>query len=165
MPVRVKQSGDSRAFTLWEIIIALGLVTAAMGVGMTLLISAHKRFRVATDAANARSRLSLAADRMLADIRGSSGAEEIGGALVLTRPDGKVTWSASEGTLVRECDGDKDAYDVELAGMRVVAQSRAPGLPFVEVAFELVTFSKRRAPGSPAPVLYVAASPRLGDTP
>jgi Tfp pilus assembly protein PilV len=165
MHVRVKLSGDNRAFTLFEILIAMGLLTAAMGVGMTMLISAHKRFRVATDAVNARSRLALAADRMLADIRGSSGAEESGGALVLTTSGGKVTWSANEGTLVRECDGDKDTYAVELAGMRVVAQSRAPGRPFVEVAFELVTLTKRRAPGSPAPVLYVAASPRLGGTP
>ena len=124
-------------------------------------MSGHQRCRRATDAAHARVRLSLAADRMLADIRGSSAAEETEGSLVVTRPDGKVTWSARKGELVRECGGDEHVYDLGLAGMRVVAEPRA-GTPFVEVAFELVTTAKHRHPGAPPPILYVAASPRLG---
>ncbi len=174
MPARGKQRRTSRAFTLIEVLVALGLITAALGAVTTLMISAHNRFRRATDAAGARSRLSLAADRMLADVRGSSGAKESEGALVITRvitrsddtkSDGKVTWSAREGALIRECGGDEDAWDVGLAKMRVAVEPRAGGAPFVEVAFELATPAKPRIVGAPAPVLYVAASPRLGGTP
>ena len=170
MPARGKQRRTSRAFTLIEVLVALGLITAALGAVTTLMISAHNRFRRATDAAGARSRLSLAADRMLADVRGSSGAKESEGTLVITRSDdtksdGKVTWSAREGALIRECGGDEDAWDVGLAKMRVAVEPRAGGAPFVEVAFELATPAKPRIVGAPAPVLYVAASPRLGGTP
>ncbi|MHC5057452.1 MAG: type II secretion system protein [Planctomycetota bacterium] len=165
MPARDRQRLANRAFTLAEMLVALGLVTVALGAATTLLISAHRRFRRATDAAAARARLSLAADRMLADVRGSSGAEERGGALAIARPGDKVTWFARKGVLVRECGGDEDIYDLGLARVRVAVEPRPGGAPLVEVAFELATAPKRRVPGTPAPVLYVAASPRLGGAP
>lgn len=162
MPARGRRY-RSRAFTLLEMLVALGLITAAMGVATTLLMSGRRRFRRATEAAYARACLSLAADRMVADIRGSSGAKEEGGALVVLKPDGKVTWFARGGALVRECGGDEHVYDLALAGMRVT--SPRPAEAFVEVAFELASVAKRRVPGAPAPVLYVAASPRLKEAP
>jgi len=175
MRVHDRPRRAGRAFTLIEILVAIGTITVALGVATTLLMSAHKRFRLATDAAGVRARLALAADRMLADIRGSAGAEETDGALVLTKPDatkldatkpnGGVTWSLRKGSLVRESGGDEHVYDLGLAAMRVEVEKRPGGAPFVEVAFGLGFAKRRRVPSAPAPVLYVAGAPRLGRTP
>jgi len=160
-----KAARSGRAFTLIEMLVAISLIAVALGVATTLLMSAHKRFRRATDAASARARLAIAADRMLADVRGASAAEETGGALVVARPDGNVTWSSREGSLVRKSGGDEHVYDLGLAAMRVAVEDRG-GAPFVEVAFELARAAKRGTPGAPpAPVLYVAAAPRLKGAP
>jgi len=165
MPAPGRATRGSRAFTLMEMLVAIGIVTVALGIATTLLMSAHKRFRSATDAASVRARLVLAADRMLADIRGSEGAEEEDGALVVTAPEGNVTWSLRKGSLVRKFDGDEHVYDLRLAAMRVEVEKRPGGAPFVEVAFELGSPPKQRVPGAPAPVLYVAAAPRLKGAP
>ncbi len=165
------RASDSRrrradgAFTLIEMLVVIGLVAAALGAATTLLISADRRFRRATEAAGERMRLSLAADRMLAEIRGSSGARESEGTLVLATPGGReVSWFEREGALVRECGGDEDVYDVGLGHMRVAVEPRA-GAPFVEVAFEFHSSVRRDAPRPLAAALYVAASPRLKGTP
>ena len=108
-------------------------------------MSAHRRFRRATAAAAVRARLALAADRMLADVRGSSDAEEAGGALIAAKPGGKVTWFAREGALVRECGGDEDVYDLGLARMRVEVERRPGGGALRRGGL------RARDPGSPAP--------------
>jgi len=165
MPAPDRSKCAGRAFTLIEMLVAISLVTVALGVATTLLMSAHRRFRSATDAASVRARLVLAADRMLADIRGSSGAEKKDQALVITRPDGKVTWSVGEGSLVREMGEEEHVYDFGLAAMRVEVEKRPGGAPFVEVEFEIGSHGLRRVPGAPAPVLHIAAAPRLKGTP
>ena len=160
MPARDSRTA-SRAFTLFEALVAIGLVAAALGTATTLLVSAHRRFRRATTAADARVRLAFATDRMVADVRGSSDAEEDGGALVLAHPEGKVAWRLREGDLVRVAGDRESAYDVRLSGMSVAVGEREGAGPFVEVVLELAGSGREGGSMPPARGVYLAASPRM----
>jgi hypothetical protein len=160
MPARGSRTASS-AFTLFEVLVAIGLVAAALGTATTLLVSAHRRFRRATVAADARVRLAFATDRMLADVRGSSGTEVDEGALVLVHPEGKVTWCLREGDLVRVAGGGESAYDVRLSEMRVAVGEGEGTAPFVEVVLELAGSGREGGSRHPARGVYLAASPRL----
>lgn len=144
--------GPRSGFTLIEMILVMFLLAAVLGLVITTIVRAQRRFRRAARAAEARAEIARAAERILKDIRGARGAHvtKENGALVLVRPDGeRIEWRLREGRLVRTAPEDEFVSRARPSGFRVKIEEEAGRSPFVEVGLEL--------DGRPAPVFYVGA--------
>lgn len=163
-------------FTLFEVIVVMTLVAAISGVIVTTLVSAERRLRRAARAAEARSEVARAAERMVGDIRSACDAAEEKDALVLVLHGGgrgdrierleRIEWRLAEGRLVRKAPGDESATSARLSSLRVRVEGEAGHSPFVEVGIEIEAprpLGRTTGPVPRGPVLYVGARPRAGE--
>ncbi len=165
-------------FTLFEVLVVMFLLAAISGLIMTTLVSAERRFKRAARAAEARSEVERAAERMVGDIRSACDAAEEEGALVLVLHGGerggrgdrierleRIEWRLADGHLVRKAPGDESATRARLSSLSVKVEGETGRSPFVEVGIELDAprpLGRTTGPKPRGTVLYVGARPRAG---
>ncbi|MGI9027740.1 MAG: PulJ/GspJ family protein [Candidatus Saccharimonadales bacterium] len=96
----IKVNTTSKGFTLVETVISLTVVAILLTVIANFSISTLSQSSVEASRANLLSESQIAMDRVINDIRLSSGADESNRYADPNNPDGSLAWESTSGTLV-----------------------------------------------------------------
>ncbi len=172
-----------KGFSLFEMIIVMGLLAVMTGLATTLLVRSQARLRRATAAADERSQIARAGERSGRDIRAAGGASGVaadrrgdGVSLVLAMPDGaRIEWLLRKDKLVRAClsadmaagnvagasgGDDERVYRAAVRHLRVNVEAPGAPSPFVAIAVALETV-RPQISGAEGALRDVGARPRV----